>query len=425
MASVNGCSLIGDLPVMVRTKLVVGFVLIAIVVSTLGVMQITGLEMAEQTFLDHQEQSHQVETAFARLKDNGHMGIIFAHTYIHTGNTTYRDRARHHRQQMGDAAEELQQLDQVGADHQIIEANAAVDQAVRTAIMRYDDGADPESATAELNKISHPGSAVMQAYHGPVAEQFPDIEVMAHDEVRAAFTTAEQLMLGINFLSLLLASVFGILLARHVSLPIRELQRVIAAISRGNLDTTIDDELLERNDEIGGLAQAFDRTLTSLKLAMRRTAPELEEEIADREEDLGETYAMLESALDAAQDGLLIIDKEGNFVRYNDRLKEIWDLPAHLLEKGDSEAAIQYVKDQLVDPDAFEEKTESLLNNPEEESSDILEFKDGRVVERYSNPHRHDGKIIGRVWSFRDVTDEYRRDDDTENSNNDESKGRA
>ncbi len=115
-------------------------------------------------------------------------------------------------------------------------------------------------------------------------------------------------------------------------------------------------------------------------------------------------HSLLLATLEATADGILVVDRAGKIVRFNQRFARLWKLPREILDSGDDDRAIAYVLSQLKDPDAFVDKVRALYAHPDQESFDVLEFRDGRVFERYSVPQRADGTAVGRVWSFRDVT---------------------
>jgi two-component system, NarL family, sensor histidine kinase UhpB len=102
------------------------------------------------------------------------------------------------------------------------------------------------------------------------------------------------------------------------------------------------------------------------------------------------------------------VDTEGHITRYSERFAQMWGLPADVIASGNDRQAQAFVLSQLRDPEAFLRKVQELYARPEAESVDVLAFKDGRVFERYSRPQRVEGRVTGRVWSFRDVTDRLR-----------------
>jgi hypothetical protein len=86
----------------------------------------------------------------------------------------------------------------------------------------------------------------------------------------------------------------------------------------------------------------------------------------------------------------------------------MWRIPKPLLEARDDVRAMEFVLSQLQDPQAFLARIKHIYAHPDSESHDHLEFKDGRVFERFSKPQRVAGAVAGRVWSFRDVSARYR-----------------
>jgi diguanylate cyclase (GGDEF)-like protein len=123
---------------------------------------------------------------------------------------------------------------------------------------------------------------------------------------------------------------------------------------------------------------------------------------------LQELVSLLNATLESTADGILVVGLDGSIVGINARFASLWGIPATVLATHDDAAVMALVLGQLADPDAFACKVRELYARPEAESLDVLEFLDGRVFERFSRPQMVADRVVGRVWSFRDITSQRR-----------------
>ncbi|MBM4202159.1 MAG: PAS domain S-box protein, partial [Gammaproteobacteria bacterium] len=129
-------------------------------------------------------------------------------------------------------------------------------------------------------------------------------------------------------------------------------------------------------------------------------------ELAGQRDAASRSEILLRTTLDSTADGLLVISEDGQPLVMNRRFRELWQVPEPLAATGTEEPLLRHVRDQLVDPDAFLREVQRLYRC-EDEQTDYLNFKDGRVFERFTRPIRL-GAQRARLWSFRDMTERAR-----------------
>ena len=119
---------------------------------------------------------------------------------------------------------------------------------------------------------------------------------------------------------------------------------------------------------------------------------------------LSHSNSLLLATLESTADGILVVDRFGKVASFNQKFLQLWNIPNELTVDREDHRLLDFVIAQLAAPEQFIAKVEELYHNPSLVSFDELHFRDGRVFERYSQSQSIGGEIIGRVWSFRDVT---------------------
>lgn len=150
------------------------------------------------------------------------------------------------------------------------------------------------------------------------------------------------------------------------------------------------------------------KTLENEKKQTDELNNNLRHEINERlkvENNLENSMSQLQATLESTTDGILVVDNNGQISSYNQNFIDLWRIPAAVIEQRDHEIVQHYVLDQLKEPQQYLTQTQQISESIDDNSADLIELRDGRLYERYSKHQKLGNKTIGRVWSYRDVTD--------------------
>lgn len=120
--------------------------------------------------------------------------------------------------------------------------------------------------------------------------------------------------------------------------------------------------------------------------------------------ELERSRSLLHATLEATADGILAVTTAGELISFNEKLVQLWGISEEVRNSMDRTVRLAFLTKQVKDPSAFLQRVKEIYSDAESEGCDILEFKDGRTLERYTQPIRVGQNIIGRVWRFRDIT---------------------
>jgi two-component system cell cycle sensor histidine kinase/response regulator CckA len=146
----------------------------------------------------------------------------------------------------------------------------------------------------------------------------------------------------------------------------------------------------------------------ALDLAKANAALRLEnQQRRHTETQLQHSLSLLYSTLESTADGILVVSREGLITSCNQKFLEMWRIPLMAVVGLRDEVLLSMAAPQVHDTRGFQQGVRFLYGKPDAVRFDTLRLKDGRIFQRYTQPQRVGDETVGRVWSFRDITQPY------------------
>jgi signal transduction histidine kinase/ActR/RegA family two-component response regulator len=166
---------------------------------------------------------------------------------------------------------------------------------------------------------------------------------------------------------------------------------------------------MARNDDEDDLLRSVAlQNAKSILQARQRAEEELvraKEALELKTAELARSLAMVRATLESTTDGILVTDGTGQVTGSNQKYLEMWRLPRDIMDSNEHRNLLDACSRQFDDPRQYLAGIDAIFASSPPETFDLLELTDGRVFERFSRIQVVEDRNVGRVWSFRDITE--------------------
>ncbi len=130
----------------------------------------------------------------------------------------------------------------------------------------------------------------------------------------------------------------------------------------------------------------------------------------NRERDLAKAISLKDAALNANKDATLILNTKGKITGYNKKYMEMWGFKG-VLQSGSIKKVVKSNLEKLVNKEEILIGLATIEKDPSIDTFHVVHLLDGRIIESHTQPQIFEGRIVGRVYNYRDVTSKHIADE--------------